>query len=193
LFKLARFDSDTNNLFGSFITKDLESPMAPDFILSKVISDTAIFIMKKNTLDLKKSANSKSPMNLKKPFIDLVKPLFVEVQGKDYVKKKKKKEKNIFTYIVDSNYFISFMTILTLIALFSNDLQTAWLAADIDFTFDIIQSTLLFFFTLEIIMTCIAKKGYIGSFFFWLDLISTISLIQDISFIFNAVLGINTR
>jgi hypothetical protein len=147
--------------------------------------------MKRNVIDSKKSNNSAKSMNLKKPFIDLVKPLFVEIANKDYRKKKKKKEKNFFTHIVDSNYFIAFMTFLTIIALFSNDLQSAWLDSDIDFSFDIMQSCLLFFFSIEIIMTCLAKRGYIGSFFFWLDLISTISLIQDITFIFNNIIGID--
>jgi hypothetical protein len=178
---------------GSFTTKDSECPMVPDFVLNKVVSDTTIFLMKRNKLDLKKPIVTGKSMNLKRPFIDLVKPLFVEVQNKEIKKKKEKKEKNIFTHIVDSNYFIGYMTVLTLIALFSNDLQTTWLNSEVDFSFDIIQFCLLFFFTIEIIMTCMAKKGYIGSFFFWLDLISTISLIQDISFIFNPILGINNR
>jgi hypothetical protein len=147
--------------------------------------------MKRNILDPKKTSNSTKTMNLKKPFIDLVKPLFVEVANKDIQKKKKKKEKNIFTHIVDSNYFIAFMTFLTIIALFSNDLQSVWLDSDMDLSFDIMQSCLLLFFSIEIIMTCLAKRGYMGSFFFWLDLISTISLIQDITFIFNNIIGIN--
>jgi hypothetical protein len=84
------------------------------------------------------------------------------------------------------------MTLLTLIALFSNDIQAAWLPKYVDNAFDILQTLLLFFFSLEILLTCIANREYINSFFFWLDVISTLSLIQDISFIFDRILNGDT-
>lgn len=127
----------------------------------------------------------------KKPFLlETVKPLIVDI---DTTKKNKvvvkKKKKNIFSRIVENNYFVGFMTLLTIIALFSNDVQMAWLQADIDLVFDILQTIMLVFFVFEIIITCLAKKSYINSFFFWLDIIATLSLIQDISFIFNPLIN----
>jgi hypothetical protein len=97
--------------------------------------------------------------------------------------------RNIIKRIVDSNYFIIYMTFLTLIALFSNDIQVAWLSSYVDNAFDILQTILLFFFTLEIVLTSLIYFEYIGSFFFWLDVVATLSLIQDISFIFNPILN----
>lgn len=38
-------------------------------------------------------------------------------------------------------------------------------------------------FTIEIILSIICKKGYFNSFFFWLDLISTITLILDLTWV----------
>ncbi len=190
--KSATYDSEDNVVIDSFVTKDYVCTNAPDFVISKVISDTTMFT-RRNLFEMKKTNDSRKSMNLKKPFIQLVKPLFVEVKKDTGKKKKSKKKKNICTLIVDSNYFIAFMTLLTVFALLSNDLQTAYLPPDVDFSFDMLQAILLFFFTSEIIMTCIGKTGYIGSFFFWLDLIATLSLIQDISFIFNPILGINAR
>jgi hypothetical protein len=99
----------------------------------------------------------------------------------------------IIKVIVDSNSFISFMTLLTIIALFSNDIQVAWLPPYVDDAFDILQTLLLFFFTLEILLTSIASREYIGTFFFWLDVIATVSLIQDISFIFQPILNAGTK
>lgn len=48
---------------------------------------------------------------------------------------------------------------------------------------------LLFLFALEWVLNIIAKKDYSLSFYFWLDLIATISLIQDIDYIMNPLLG----
>jgi hypothetical protein len=106
---------------------------------------------------------------------------------------KKQIAHTIIKKTVDSNSFIIFMTLLTLIALFCNDIQTAWLPVYVDDAFDILQTLLLFFFSLEILLTCIANREYINSFFFWLDVIATVSLIQDISFIFDPILNGGSR
>lgn len=45
------------------------------------------------------------------------------------------------------------------------------------------------FFSAEIILSSIAKDGYFLGFFFWLDLISTASLIFDIQWITNELFG----
>ena len=44
-------------------------------------------------------------------------------------------------------------------------------------------------FTLELLLSCFASAGYFNSFFFWLDLVSTASIITDIDPIMNALLG----
>ena len=124
------------------------------------------------------------------PFLSLM------LSGKKKVESrfsKKKIAQSIIKRIVDSNYFISFMTLLTLIALFSNDIQVAWLPNSVDNAFDILQTLLLFFFALEIVLTSIANREYINSFFFWLDVIATVSLIQDISFIFTPMINGGSR
>jgi hypothetical protein len=90
---------------------------------------------------------------------------------------------------LDSMWVIIIMTTFTLFALFANDIQAAWCPATVDFPFDVIQCILLCLFTIEIILNCVAKDGYIWSFFFWLDIIATLSLIQDINFIFQPMLN----
>ena len=47
----------------------------------------------------------------------------------------------------------------------------------------------MMFFSFEVIASAKFKKGYWLSFFFWLDLISTISLLFDITFIFGNLLA----
>jgi hypothetical protein len=41
-------------------------------------------------------------------------------------------------------------------------------------------------FTLEILLYSYSKEAYVFSFFFWLDVISTLSLIQDIGWFMEA-------
>jgi len=48
-------------------------------------------------------------------------------------------------------------------------------------------------FTIEIIVASISKEDYFLSFYFWLDLVSTISLITDIGWIMNAMLGVSSN
>lgn len=93
---------------------------------------------------------------------------------------------------VDNNYFVIFMTVLTIFVLFANDIQNAWCRTNVDVPIDIMQCLMFAMFTLEIVLTAIAKEGYIFSFFFWLDVISTISLIQDIAFIFDPLMALST-
>ena len=90
---------------------------------------------------------------------------------------------------LDSAPVLIFMSILTIYALFSSDIQAAFLRIEVDYAFNIIQCILVGIFTLEWILNIIAKVDYIFSFFFWLDLIATISLIQDIDWVMNPVLG----
>ena len=104
--------------------------------------------------------------------------------------------------VLDSNSFGFFVTILTLYALFGDDtrvvifyFKTFQIAFDksADLVFDVITIISLFVFTAEITMSWIVKDDYkyriwiykyiqiiLYSFFFWLDVISTLSLILDI-------------
>jgi Ion transport protein len=45
------------------------------------------------------------------------------------------------------------------------------------------------FFLIEIILASISKEGYFLGFYFWLDLIATLSLIFDIGWFWDAILG----
>jgi hypothetical protein len=92
--------------------------------------------------------------------------------------------------IVDNYFFIGFMTTWTVVALFLSDIES-FCPREVDRPFDMVQTFLLFIFTLEVVLTAIAKKDYLWSFFFWLDVISTISLLEDVTWMFNPLLGIS--
>ena len=55
-------------------------------------------------------------------------------------------------------------------------------------TLNIITLTL---FVLELVLSSIGIKNYFANFFFWLDLISTISIITDIEPVWHAFIGLD--
>ena len=81
------------------------------------------------------------------------------------------------------------MTLVTIYALLGDDLKllTTTMEADIYFTW--CTSIALVLFMLELILASIGKEGYLNSFFYWLDLVSTLSLVTDIPPIWNKVIG----
>jgi hypothetical protein len=82
------------------------------------------------------------------------------------------------------------MTMCTIFTLFSNDIQVAFLPKSVDVVIENIQAAFLFLFLFEIFMTVFAKKDYSGSFFFWLDIVATISMVQDIDWMFLPLMNI---
>ena len=44
-------------------------------------------------------------------------------------------------------------------------------------------------FIIEILLASIVKEGYFNSFYFWLDLVASLSLIFDITWFWDAILG----
>lgn len=81
------------------------------------------------------------------------------------------------------------MTVITIYALFGDDLRLVAFSKSADDAFFGITSACLFFFTLEIILSSLAQPDYFLGFFFWLDLIATISLISDIGWIWDEIVS----
>ncbi len=90
---------------------------------------------------------------------------------------------------LDSAPVLVFMSILTIYALFSSDFQSAFLRTKVDYAFNVIQCILVGIFFLEWVLNIISKVDYTWSFFFWLDLVATVSIVQDIDWVMNPVLG----
>lgn len=82
-----------------------------------------------------------------------------------------------------------FMTIITLYALFANDVRQLAFAKPSDDTFSAITCAVMFFFLLEIVLASIAKEDYFLGFYFWLDLIASMSLLFDIGWLYDLMLG----
>ena len=81
------------------------------------------------------------------------------------------------------------MTLITLYALFGDDLRVLITDSSGDSIFWVLNIICMVLFFLEIVLSSIAKPEYFNSFFFYLDLISTLSLILDIGWISNSLFG----
>ena len=90
---------------------------------------------------------------------------------------------------IDSTPVLIIMSVFTVFVLFITDIQAAFLRKEVDFALNVILSILLGLFAIEFVLACIAKPEYPLSFFFWLDLIATVSMIQDIDWIMFPIMG----
>eukprot|EP00927_Polykrikos_kofoidii_P081861 TRINITY_DN7975_c0_g3_i1.p1 TRINITY_DN7975_c0_g3~~TRINITY_DN7975_c0_g3_i1.p1 ORF type:complete len:971 (+),score=159.98 TRINITY_DN7975_c0_g3_i1:176-3088(+) len=85
--------------------------------------------------------------------------------------------------MVENMYFVIFTTFLTVYALVGDDFRLLLTEKPVDKVFDVVTITCLFVFVLEIVLSSIGKQDYIWGFFFCLDIISTATLLLDISFV----------
>lgn len=91
--------------------------------------------------------------------------------------------------VIDHWSFTAWMTILTIYALFGDDVRVSAFTVSADATFYSLTIICLFFFVLELVLASLCKKDYWLGFFFWLDLVSTISLITDIGWLWSEITG----
>ena len=81
------------------------------------------------------------------------------------------------------------MFVVTIYALFGDDVRLLAFPKGADETFTTLNIISLALFLLELVLASIGKPDYFNSFFFWLDLVSTLSIITDIEPIMNALTG----
>ena len=84
------------------------------------------------------------------------------------------------------------MFLITIYALIGDDIRLLAFSKDADEVFMWLNIVTLTLFTIELILSSIGAKGYLGSFFFWLDLLSTVSIITDIKPFWEAIISIGS-
>jgi hypothetical protein len=93
--------------------------------------------------------------------------------------------------IIDNYATVIFMTLMTVYALFFDDFRIIYFSKTADDVFFGITLLGIVSFSLEIIFASYAKPDYIYSFFFWLDIVSTVSMIPDCGWIWNFIIGVD--
>jgi len=91
--------------------------------------------------------------------------------------------------IVENKYFVAFTTILTVYALIGDDIRLLATNQPADDWFNGFTLTCLGVFTFEIVLSCVGKNDYFLGFFFCLDVISTATLLLDLTWVSELVFG----
>ena len=81
------------------------------------------------------------------------------------------------------------MMIVTFYSLFCDDIRLMYFTKAHDYDWMYATSVAMGLFAIEIILASIGQPGYFASFFFWLDLLSTVSLITDIQPLWDIIMG----
>jgi hypothetical protein len=115
---------------------------------------------------------------------------------KNHNEKKKNKLRNKWDQFrhnllmsVENVYFHIIVLILALYSLFHEDFTILFAPNSVDKVLHHVTEAVFFFFILEFLIVMIAKKKFIGSFYFYLDIISLISLIPEVEFIWDAIIA----
>ncbi len=87
--------------------------------------------------------------------------------------------------ILNNKCYMFFMTMVTLYALFMDDIWVLTCPISADEILWGVTTGAFALFIIELILSSLAIDGYLFGFYFWLDLIATVSLISDIGWIWN--------
>jgi len=79
------------------------------------------------------------------------------------------------------------MTVVTIYALFGDDIRFIALPKSVDEYWWTMTCISMAMFLIEIAIACYAKLEYPCSFYFWLDLLSTLSMISDVGWVTDEV------
>ena len=82
--------------------------------------------------------------------------------------------------VVEGKFVTATMTCITLFALFGDDFRLQFFPKVIDQYFYGVLSAGMGLFAIEILLNCCVQDDFKYSFFFWLDIVATLSLIVDI-------------
>ena len=91
--------------------------------------------------------------------------------------------------LLDHYIVVIFMTLIVIYALFLDDVRILAIDQKFDDIFNGITLVGMIAFAIEILLTCYAKPEYIGSFFFYLDIVSTITMIPDCEWIWSLIVA----
>lgn len=91
--------------------------------------------------------------------------------------------------IVENSVFVGVTTLLTFYALTGDDFRVLFTEKEADNYFNAMVLICVFIFASEICLSCVGKDDYFLGFFFWLDIISTITLILDLTWVSNLMNG----
>ena len=91
--------------------------------------------------------------------------------------------------LLENFYFIGLMSFVTFYALFADDVRLLVMPMEADSIFDACTIIAIIMYLSELILAVLVVDGYFLSFYFWVDIVSLISMLPDISFIVRGIEG----
>ena len=79
---------------------------------------------------------------------------------------------------------------MTFYALFADDVRILLSPKDLDDLFYGITTAAMGVFLIEVVLESLGTQNYLLGFYFWLDLIASVSMITDIGWIWHRIIGI---
>lgn len=95
----------------------------------------------------------------------------------------KRSVKKIISEMLDKNITALIMSIATIYALILSDLNIIFFSPDVDIIFSILSGIVFILILVEFVLSTSTKEDNNGTFFFWLDLLSILSMILNIDWI----------
>lgn len=92
-------------------------------------------------------------------------------------------------FLVENSAFISLTTILTIYALTGDDFRIIFTEKPADLWFNVMVLVCIAIFSFEIVISVMGKSDYWLGFFFILDLVSTVTLVLDLTWINDLLAG----
>jgi hypothetical protein len=89
--------------------------------------------------------------------------------------------------ITESVAFQVFILLLSLFSLLSDDIRYLVLPSTVDYGFTIFNEFLFIFFGIELLLNTLYEHHFIGSFYFYLDLIALLSVMTEVQFIWGPI------
>ncbi len=91
-------------------------------------------------------------------------------------------------FSVDNLVFHIFVLFISIYSLFFEDIMILCLPTSVDHPFEYVTEAVFFFFFTEFMILTIAKKKFIGSFYFYLDIVSVTSLLPNVPLIWDPLM-----
>lgn len=91
--------------------------------------------------------------------------------------------------LLENYYFVGTMSVVTFYALCADDIRILTAPKEADMTFDVLTILAMVLYLAELILASLVVDAYFLSFYFWVDLVSLISMVPDIGFIVRGLEG----
>lgn len=90
--------------------------------------------------------------------------------------------------VLDSWPYKLTSSLLALFTIFGDDVRIVATNKNADLSFDIVFIAIFALFFLDIVLQSVARRRYLYSFTFWMDIIATLTILTDLSWIYNEII-----